>query len=347
MMGGAPHILIVRLSAIGDVVRVLPALQIIRQAFPYAQIDWAVERKAVSVLEGHPALDALVVFDRPSATGKAVREFYTFCRTIRRSRYDIVLDFHGILKSGLLTGYSGAKQRIGFARPRSQEGSSLVTNQKVRLPHQPINRAEENLLLCSALVPNSEWPSVSIHVPHDAREVVDEFFERAFDGNKRVIAMHVPVDRPEKQWPFEHFAALSDMLIADGRFDVVLTWGPGQFDSIERVLAHTKRRPIVAPETTDLKHYAWLAYRASLYFGGDTGPMHIAAAMGTPVVAVFGGTDPVRHAPFRMPHIALIAGDKPGSLAESPGMLRAVTPQMAYEACVKQALADTRTRRID
>ncbi|MFA6241079.1 MAG: glycosyltransferase family 9 protein [Candidatus Hydrogenedentales bacterium] len=347
MMGGAPHILIIRLSAIGDVVRVLPALQLIREAYPYAQIDWAVECKSSAILEGHPTLDSLVVFDRPSAKAQAAREFYAFCRKVRLSRYDIVLDFHGILKSGIVARFSGARQRFGFARPRSQECSSLLTNHKVRLPDHPINRAEENLLLCSALVPNTEWPSVSIHVPVDVRDTVDEFFDHSFDGNKRVIAMHVPVDRPEKQWPLEHFAALSDLLIADGRFDVLLTWGPGQFEAIEQVLARTRRRPTVAPETTDLKHYAWISHRASVYFGGDTGPMHIAAAMGTPVVAVFGGTDPVRHAPFRMASTVLFEGDKPGAPTDSQALLRAVTPQMAYEACVKQGLADAKSRRLD
>ncbi len=334
MIGGSPRILIIRLSAIGDVVRVLPALHVLRSSYPDAQIDWAVEKKSAAILEGHPALDSLLIFERSPKWTQAAKEFLIFCQRIRQMRYDVVLDFHGIFKSGLAARVSGARSRFGFAWPRGQEGSSLFVNKKVWLPEKTLNRTEENLRLCEAYVPNCPWPSVTIYVPPDVQDAVDVFFDSAFDSHKQVVAMHVPVDRPEKRWPYEHMAALSDMLQADGRFDVLLTWGPNQLDTVQQVLEHTRRKPVVAPETANLKHYAWLVHRAALYFGGDTGPMHIAAAMGTPVVAVFGGTDPVRHAPYRVPNTALYAGGRDQTDAQA--ILRAITPEMAYEACVKQ-----------
>ena len=296
MAEGSPRILVIRLSAIGDVVRVLPAVHVLRDAFPDARVDWAVERKSADILDGHPALDHVVVFERPQGAMNAARAFLRFCRDIRQTRYDVVLDFHGIGKSGMIAAFSGAAKRYGFSRPRSQEVSYLFTNHKVKLPSSRLNRVEENLRLVEALVPEHDWPNVAIHVREEVQESVDRFFDEAFEGAKRVVAVHVPVDRPEKQWPVEHFAELGDLLLADGRFDVMLTWGPGQYGIIRKVLKAMRRNPVVAPETPDLKHYAWLVNRSSLYFGGDTGPMHIAAMMGTPVVAVFGGTDQIGRA---------------------------------------------------
>jgi ADP-heptose:LPS heptosyltransferase len=164
----------------------------------------------------------------------------------------------------------------------------------------------------------------------DVQESVDGFFDTAFDGGKHVVAMHVPVDRAEKQWPFESFAALTDLLLADGRFEVMFTWGPGQLEVVHEVASRCRRAPIIAPETPDLKHFAWLVHRCALYFGGDTGPMHIAALMGTPVVAVFVGTDPAMHAPYQHPHRALVH-----SVGPKRPDTRIVSPEIAYHACLE------------
>jgi 3-deoxy-D-manno-octulosonic-acid transferase/heptosyltransferase-1 len=313
MLNGIPRILIVRLSAIGDVVRVLPALHSLRAGFPNAQIDWAVEAKAAGILDGHPDLDRVLVFERAPEWRESWRRFWHFCRDIRRSKYDVVIDFHGILKSGLIAGASRAPERYGFARPRAQEGSFLFTSRRLRLNGDLLNRIEENLRLSEMLAPRHDaWDGPGIFVPEEVQEEVENYFESFFDGGKACVAIHVPVDRPEKAWPAEHYGQLADMLLGDGRFEVVLTWGPGQYAQVDAVLKHAKRSPDVAPEMESLKHYAWLIRCADLYFGGDTGPMHIAAAMGTPVVAVFGGTNPVQHAPLRVP-CEILGWNPPGS----------------------------------
>ncbi len=341
MKQGSPRILIIRLSAIGDVVRALPILHVLREALPNARIDWIVERRSAAVVEGHPYLDTLHIFERQKQFWPSLQAFRELCRTIRAEQYDIVLDAHGILKSGVLMACSGARRRIGFAPPRAQELSYLFSNRRVRLGKAPLNRVEENLQLCHCVTPRVTYPSVTIYVPTDVQEHVDRFFDETFDGGKYVLAVHAPVERPEKQWPLDYFAALCDLLLADGRYDVLLTWGPGQFEIAEQVMHACRRKPVMAPETPDLKHYAWLIHRANLYFGGDTGPMHIASAMGTPVVAVFGGTDPVRHAPYRPPRKVLYTQDEPGwRRMPAKERLRRITPEMAYDACVR-LLAET------
>ncbi len=342
MLNGVPRILIIRLSAIGDVVRVLPALHALRDLYPTAQIDWAVEPKSAAIVEGHPALDQVLIFERTEGFMEAARAFQETARVVKQNRYDIVLDFHGILKSGLLMKASRAKKRVGFAPPRSQEMSHLFANEKVALPSQRMNRIEENLALVRALGAKLHSLDVVIDVPHDAEDDVDVFLEDAFHADKRLVLVHAPVERPEKQWPLEHFAQLCDMLAADGRFEVLLTWGPGQLEVAQQVMHLSKRKPLIAPETPDLKHFAALAARAGLFVGGDTGPMHIASAMGTPVAVIFGGTDPAKHGPLRQPHEVLYAGPEPFpkdvSLSEAQTYLKAVLPEQAYDACLRAAL---------
>jgi lipopolysaccharide heptosyltransferase I len=339
MIGGSPRILIIRLSAIGDVVRALPLLHGLRAKHPQGQIDWAVEPKAADVVRNHPALDQLLVYDRPRSIWRGARSLLSFVRMVRGMHYDIVVDAHGILKSGAICGSSGAGARWGFAPPRSREGSAFFTNQKVTLSGSRLNRIAENLQLCRALGADANEHDMSIYVPSDVQEYVDHFFDEQFEAGKRVIAVHVPVDRPEKQWPLESFARLADMLIADGRFEVLMTWGPGQLKTVVETISRMKRKPVISPETPDLKHLAWTMHRAHLYFGGDTGPMHIAAAMGTPVIALFGGTHPEQHAPLAAPHQSLYAGDiampPPNEIRAAVQLLERITPEAAYDACVE------------
>lgn len=339
MLNGVPRILIIRLSAIGDVVRVLPAFHALRNRYPDAQIDWAVEPKSRAIVEDHPELDRCLVFERG---GGGWRGFADFARTIRENHYDIVADFHGILKSGLLSLASRAPERIGFARPRGRELSHFFQKRRVHIASPRMNRVEENLKLAAALDASEEFHEVPIFVPEDVGAEVDAYFDAIFDGGKRVVAMHPAVERPGKQWPLEYYTELADALLADGRFEVLVTWGPGQQEIAQAVAQRARRKPHVAPETPDLKHYAWLMNRCDLYFGGDTGPMHVAAAMGTPVVAVFGGTDPAKHAPFRTPSEVLYAGPEnpPRRIPEARGQeyLGRITPDMAYDACVRLAV---------
>lgn len=339
MQNGVPRILLIRLSAIGDVVRVLPAVHALRDAYPHAQIDFAIEPKSQDVVTEHPAIDNVLLFERVDTAWQGSTAFMAFCRVLRDRRYDIAVDFHGILKSGLMMRASGARKRYGFAPPRSQEMSHLFYTHRVPLVSQRMNRIVENLELVKALDARRNRLDVRIGISEDIEDEVGEYVHAVFGAGKRLVVIHAPVERPEKQWPLEHFAALSDLLLADGRFDVLLTYGPGQQGVAEEVAGLAKRGPRVAPALPSLKHFAALMQSACLFFGGDTGPMHIASAMDVPTVVVFGGTDPAKHAPMRPPFKVLYLGPDPFpaklSLVKAQELMRAVTPEMAYDACVK------------
>ena len=337
MMHGTPRILIIRLSAIGDVVRVLPALHAIRDNHPYAQIDWAVEKKSAEAVLDHPALDQVLIFDRPSVKGEGFRAYRDFCKRVRAENYEVVVDFHGILKSGFLAWRSGARTRHGFSPPRAQEFSWLFTNRRTGLPREVLNRVEENLRLAEALGPRPAHVTATIQIPSELEQQVDHFVDDFFGDGKLLVALHAPVERPEKQWPLTCFAELSDLLIGDGRFDVLLSWGPGQREIVEKLANMCRRKPQIAPETPGLKDYAALVQRCDIYIGGDTGPMHIAAAVGTPVLAIFGGTDPRRHTPFGSACEVFFAGTGDGEVTkkDAAGRLAAITPEEVYDTCLR------------
>jgi len=328
MIEGSPRILIIRLSSIGDVVRVMPAMHALRDFYPNARIDWAVERKSAGILKGHPDLDALIVYERVGTGLQKFIDFYDFLRRLRRNQYDLVIDFHGIFKSGLASLASGARERHAFAHPRGQELSPLCANRHVKLPSQSLNRVEENLALIEPLVGRPKKVDFAMWVPPEVHDSIDVYFEDQFGGGKFVAALHAPVERRAKQWPLERFAELADFLLSDGRFDVILSYGPGQRSIAEQIIALTRRKPSLAPETPDLMHYAWLIHRCHLYVGGDTGPMHIATAMGTPVVAIFGGTPPDKHQPYGTPCEVLYAGPERNSIL-------GIDAESVYDACIR------------
>lgn len=351
MLNGYPRILVIRLSAIGDVVRVLPAVHALRDSFPGAQIDWAVEPKSADILMDHPAIDQVLIFDRSDDLRDGVRKFRSFSKMIRENRYDKVVDFHGILKSGLIMRASGAKERYAFAAPRAQEGSQLFAKKRVALPSKRMNRIEENLELARAVGAQSLSFDVALPVPDEIQDDIDAFIEEAFDSGKRLVIVHAPVDRPEKQWPIPHYIQLVDMLLGDGRFEVVLTWGPGQREAAREIEVKSARSPEMAPELPTLKHFAALCARSCLFFGGDTGPMHIASAMGIPTVAVFGGTDPKMHAPLRSPSTVLYAGPEERTKAidheHAAEWLEKVSPDEAFDACIEliKCVSNTQIKR--
>lgn len=338
MLNGFPRILIIRFSAIGDVVRTLPALHALRDAFPHAQIDWAIEKKSLDIVAGHPALDQVHLFERPEGLLNGAREFRRFCRTLRENRYDVVLDFHGIFKSGWASLTTRAKDRYAFAPPRAKELSHIFANHRLSLSSPLLNRVEENLALCEAAGAPGTSVEVVIAIPEEVEDTIDAYVQSEFQSAKRIVAVHAPVDRPEKQWPAGRYAELVDMLQSDGRFEVILTWGPGQREEVEAICLKSRRNPHIAPETPSLKHYACLMRHCALFVGGDTGPMHIASAMDVPVVAIFGGTSPEKHQPYRKPCRILYAGP-PGlqhnlEPDEALGYLKAISTEDVYDACV-------------
>ncbi len=333
-------ILIIRLSAIGDVIRVIPSMESIRIAYPNAQIDWVVEKKACDVISGHPALNQCIVFERCSNITLSIKNFLSLCREIKKNQYDLVIDFHGILKSGLISFFSKAPYRYSFAPPRAQELSYLFANHRIALLQSDIlSRVEENFILANAVGAKRIEDWIGMIIPIEIEEEIKNLLQKLCETNKKLIVIHPPVERPEKQWPTEHFAKLADFLIADGRFEVLFTWGPGQLEVIKQITKQMQYPVLVTPPLPTLKHLASLITHSSVFISGDTGPMHLAWLLHQPAICIFGGTNPQQHAPQGPPFRTLYKGPIPFpprmSLSQAQEALRKISPEEVFKSVLE------------
>ncbi|MBI5360354.1 MAG: glycosyltransferase family 9 protein [Planctomycetes bacterium] len=320
------RILVVRLGAFGDVVNTLPAFEALRHNFPHAFIGWLVEDKWKSLLEGYPGLDTIIPFEKstllknvksPLKFPKAIAHSVPFIKNLRKLDFDTAIDFHGNLKSGILTKLSGAKQRIGFTRGFCREANYLFTNIRIVPGPKMQLRAEKNLGLLKGL--GLDMPAVrkiSFPLPEGSEKEARAFLKSAFAGRPYVV-IHAGTSRfgAYKRWPAENFARLGCRIAGELHKKILLTWaGAEECGAVEKIRAQIGADAVLAPEIIDLKILAFFLQEAELFIGADTGPLHLAASVGTPCAALFGPKDPAVYAPFSFgPKHAVIRKNLPCS----------------------------------
>lgn len=305
-------ILIIRLSSIGDVVRTLPALTSLRQNYPKAHITWVVEDKSSGILEGHPYLDEVLVFERkrivrslknPLRFPEAVALLIRFLSRLRSVKYDLAFDFHGILKSGLIAYLSHSPKRIGFKEGYVKEFSYFFTNLRIRPSDAGLPRVVRNLELIKQFVlPGNLTQRPALGVTDKHRAKAHKFIHDKLGDCHPLVAVHPGTSRPLKKWPLQSFAALCDLLTQKLGARVILTWGPGEREEVEQIRSLTRTRPLIGMQTDSLLELAALLELCEMMVTVDSGPMHIGSAMGTPVVAIFGPTDERINAPYWKPN---------------------------------------------
>ena len=302
-------ILIVKLGAVGDVVHTLPALHSLRKSFPKAYIAWAVERKSMDVITGNPDLDEVIIFERKElqkifkADGilAAYRFFRGFAASLKEYNFDLVIDFQTLFKSGIITLSSGAERRIGFDKWR--ELNRLFTNHRVKANSR--HTLDKYLELVEAAGGEIDTTPLKIAYSYEDASYIGRFLKENKLADRTWVAMNPGASWTSKLWPVEKFAALCDLL-ADLDITVVIIWGPGEEHLVKGIVNNATSRPHIAPPTS-IKQLACLLERSALYIGGDTGPMHMSVTMGTPVVGIFGPSDPVRNGPYGDGHRVLQA----------------------------------------
>lgn len=288
--------LIVRLGALGDIVHAIPVAAALRRAFPTARIDWLVSGKHREVLDLVPVVDRrLSIKDRNGAAGGT--SFLAAIRAIRGAEYDVALDLQGLIKSALIARLSGARRVIGFNRKYAREPLAgwFYTEQ-----HDPggdgIYAAAEtrhvvdiNLGLLSALGVTEVRPEF----PIEARDslVARQIAERA---GGRYALLNPGAAWPNKRWPPARLAALASALRSRRALPSVVLWGPGELDLAKEVVALAGGAAMMPPETA-IADIVALARGAAVMVSGDTGPTHLAAAVGTPIVGIYGPTRPERN----------------------------------------------------
>jgi lipopolysaccharide heptosyltransferase I len=303
-------ILILRLSAAGDVIRTLPSIKFLKEHHPSVSITWIVEEPSHAFLKSQPEIDQVILFPRKRwAKGiKSLRglwgtigEMVKFVKDLRKQRFDIVLDFHGILKSGILSFLSGASERIGYEPRSTKEGNYLFSNVKVKLPEEKISRFQRNLLLLQGIGLEVRNLQYRLTIPPEDQRPIELFFNALYPSVKRpLVAIHPGTSSKAifKRWMPDQYSRLADRLVRELQATVLFTRGEEELEWVETIRKEMKEPSLLAPETKSLTQLGEVYRRCNLYIGGDTGPMHIASLMGTPVVVIYGPTDPVENEPF-------------------------------------------------
>lgn len=310
MIGNPKKILIIRLSAIGDVLRALPVLRTIKHNFPRSHIAWAVEEPAQDLLLHHPDVNEVITVPKANwlkllKAGNILHlssELSSFVRELKKKKFDLAIDFHGLLKSGLISYLSGAPVRVSLTRAFTKEFNFLFNNCRFPLEAGSISRIERNLMLLEkmGLKVIDDYPVIPI-TDHDRSEIKDYFRQIRIDQGRLLVAIH-PGTSPKtlyKRWDPHRYAIVADQLIQDYAAQIIFTWGGRELDTVNEIIGKMKHRAHIACETRSLGQLAEIFRHCDLYIGGDTGPMHLAAFMKVPVVAIFGPTDFIVNAPYK------------------------------------------------
>jgi len=305
------NILIVKLSAIGDVIHTLPSLAALRRCYPQAHISWVVEDAAADLLVDHPMLDRVLVSRRKSWVRDlresrdrtaVLREIGGFLRTLRDRPYDLVIDFHGLFKSAVLVLLSRGRRRLGY--DSMQEGSGLAYNEKI--PEDMAKHAVERYLdFARHLGCETSKPQFPIALQEAHFKRVSELLAaKTVDTTGGFVAVSPIAYWETKLWDEARFAAVCDRIVNELGLPVVFT-GESPEGPIARIRSLMETPSASVAGETSLRELAALYKQAAVLLTTDSGPMHLAAAVGTPVVALFGPTSPERTGPYGEGHIVI------------------------------------------
>lgn len=326
------RILISRLSAIGDCILTMPVACALRQRFPNALLAWVAEPGAAKLLRGHECLDELIVVKKGWL--KSPSHVWKLRRRLRRLRPDISIDPQGLTKSSIVAYISGAKRRIGFAKPRGRELSPWLNNEL----HQP---TKTHLVDCQLELLQSldvTAPTVRFGLPRDAAAIeAMATYLNTIDRTSDFAVINTGAGWYSRVWPAERYGAIARHLGEKHGLPTVVVWAGAR----ERAWAHetvelSGGHATLAPPTS-LGELAELLRRARLYIGSDTGPMHLAVAVDTPCVALFGTTRPQDSGPYGSQHVCVQEYYQAGTCRQrrsaSNDAMRAIRVETVRESC--------------
>ncbi|MCU0597608.1 MAG: lipopolysaccharide heptosyltransferase I [Desulfobacterota bacterium] len=338
-------ILIVKLSAIGDVIHTLPALTTLRRHYPDAQIDWLVESAAADLVQGHAAVNRVLIWRRREFAKRikagelpsAGRLFSSLLRQLRETRYDLILDFQALLKSSLWIFLAKGLRKAGFGPGMEHsESSHLFLNERIPAISMEVHALDRGLRLLQSLgIPS---PEILYDLPIGKRDE-DEAKDLVAAGGVRpdqpLVAINPVAKWPTKLWTPNRFEELARRLVEKG-FQVVFTGSGEDLPLIDEMAGPLGSSVVRLEGKTSLKVLAALYRSASTVVSTDTGPMHLAAAVGTPVVALFGPTAPWRTGPYGKGHVVLRSG-----VSCSPCFSRSCkTTELEPMACMNRITVD-------
>lgn len=288
------NILVIKLRAIGDVLLSTVVTKNLREAYPHAKVDFLTERPNRDVLVGNNSIDEIILFDRSPANSLKV------LFDLRRRKYDLVIDLFGNPRSAFMTFASGAKYRVGYAF----RGRKYAYNVRVKPRGDSVHNTEFNLDALRAVGVGITDRSIHFPLSPESEEFASRFLGNRLSRGKMLVALNPSGGWYTKRWRLEQYAALGDRIAQEFDAEVLLIWGPGEYKDAE-ALKSMMHHEALMPPATDLKELGALLRKCSLLVTNDSGPMHIAAAVGTPVVAIFGPTSPRLQGPHGNKHVVV------------------------------------------
>jgi heptosyltransferase I len=364
------RILLIKPSALGDVVHTIPVLVKLHARYPRARIDWLITPENAEIVRCHPALSNVVLFARRDFAKRgrrwrAMLEFLDLLKQIRRAKYDLVIDMHGQMRSAFFALVSGARVRIGFDRPikrtltisdehdlknvpshgwrGAREGSWIAYTHRVPIPTLDVHAIDRYLWVGKLLGFDDNPPDLRIHLsPETVRNVERLLKEKGVDASQPLVVLVPGTIWETKHWTIEGFAGVARHFLRDG-FAVALA-------GTKRDQSRCRQIAAAAPGACDLSgkttpaDLAALIRRAEVAVTNDSGSMHVAASLGRPMVSVFGPTNPVHIGPYERPE-SVVRVDLPCS----PCNYRRLSQCPFGHACMKQvtsAMVVERVRKI-
>lgn len=302
--------LIIRLGSLGDVVHGIPAAAALRRRYPQAQIDWMVDPRYTELLDLVECLDRRIPFD-PRDLARLGGAAWATLRDLRRAHYDAVIDLQGLLKSAVLARLVAARRTIGLPRRHLREPLARLFYSDTPDPGAAAHVIRKSLGLLTAVGVDDTDVRFPIAIPRTpAAALVAERI-----GSHEYAIVNPGAAWPNKRWPADRFGAVAAAVRAEFGLPSVVLWGPGEQALAEAVVAASQGAAAVAPQTS-IADLVAIARGARVMVSGDTGPLHIAGAVGTPVVALFGPTFAERNGPWSARDVVVARTDRCSCLYE-------------------------------
>ncbi|MBN2788880.1 MAG: glycosyltransferase family 9 protein [Candidatus Delongbacteria bacterium] len=303
-LAGIKRILVIQYKPFGDVLLNTAYLSPLRKTFPEATIDYLVQRPFKTILEDNPDLDNLILMEKKK--GKTLAYYWERVKTIfrvRKLKYDMIIDQIRGPGSSQITLFSGAKYKLGWNRKTLRnwfKGYNWVYNYREDRDHKVYaGKAKFKLLAPLGIEYNGE--NLFYHVKPGSIEFVNNWLTEIDLTDKKFVVFSPVTPVYRKQWPFERFAKVADMIKEIAGLEVILVWGPGEKEKVEYMASQMKTDPVIAPNTT-FNQAGALLKRTFIYIGNDGGIIHLAVAMNTPTIAIFGPkTDPLKWTSWHLP----------------------------------------------
>ncbi len=294
-------ILIIKLRAIGDVVLSTIVLDNIRAAYPEARIDFLTEDACKEVVLGNPILNNVLSYERKTISKLSFFAKFSknvkFLSLIRNQNYDLVIDYFGNPRSALMTWLSRAWKRVGYDFRVRRWAYNIVVKSRA----DDLHEADWHLDALRSIGIPVVSHKLNFHVGEGSKNFAENFWQQAELYDQRVIALNFSGGWPSKRWSLDRFAHLADTLVGAHKAQILIIWGPGEKAQALKIQELATRPVLLLPET-NLKQLAAMLQKVDLLVTTDSGPMHIAAAMGTPCVALYGPTNPKLQGPYGQGH---------------------------------------------